>query len=78
MPSLPVIPAKDLIDYLLKFGCVQVSVKGSHHKIEYPASGKRTPIPVHGNRDVDKAFLKAILSQLGIDVSEFLKFIKNN
>ena len=78
MPELPVIPAKDLLGYLLKYGCELVSVRGSHHKVENPVSGKRAPIPVHGNKDIDKPFLKSILNELEIDVTEFLEFMRNH
>ena len=75
MPSLPVIPAKDVLHHLLKYGCVLISVKGSHHKIENPINGKRAPIPVHSNKDMDRSLLKSLLTELGIDVDDFLDFI---
>ena len=36
MPKLPVIPAKEMLRLVLKYGCVLVSVKGSHFQIINP------------------------------------------
>ena len=74
MPKLPVISAKELIRLLLKNGCVMVSIKGSHFKIHNPVTGMTTVIPVHGNKDLDKGFLASIISQLGINADDFLKY----
>ena len=75
MNKLPVISASAFLDYLKNYGCVVVSSRGSHFKVENPKNGKRAPIPVHGSRDIDRAFLKDILIQLGIDIDEFISFI---
>ena len=47
MPNLPVISEKELLGHLLRFGCVLVSVRGSHHKVEYPVSDRSAPIPIY-------------------------------
>jgi predicted RNA binding protein YcfA (HicA-like mRNA interferase family) len=70
MPKLPVISAKEFLRLLLKHGCLFISSEGSHFKIEYPPTGKRTTIPVHGNRDIDRNFMKRILEQLNIDEND--------
>jgi len=76
MPKLPVIPAKELLRLLLKYGCVYISSKGSHFKIHNPKANRTTVIPVHSNRDLSKALFANILSQLDIDIDEFLDFMK--
>lgn len=76
MPKLPVIRAKDFLKHLLRYGCEEVSVRGSHHKVYNPGSGMVTVIAVHSGEDLKKAMFAAILSQLGIDVDEFLEFIE--
>lgn len=78
MPNFPSIRAKDFLRLLLKYGCVEVGVRGSHHKIKNPSNGKITVIPVHSNRDLKKPLLIAILQQLGIDADDFLTFIQNS
>jgi predicted RNA binding protein YcfA (HicA-like mRNA interferase family) len=76
MPRLPVMRSKDFLKSLIAFGCEEISVNGSHHKVVYPATGKVAPVPVHKGEDMNRGFLAGILAQLGIDVDEFLKFIK--
>ena len=71
MNKLPVLSAKEFYGKLLTYGCVPVSSKGSHFKVCYPKTGKVAPIPVHGNRDIKRDFMKAILTELGIDVDAF-------
>ena len=78
MNRLPVISAKDFYKLLLAYGCEPLSSNGSHFKVRYPGSGRVAPVPVHGNRDIKREFMKDILWELGIDVSEFLEFMQNN
>ena len=67
---------QDITDFLLKYGCRLVSVKGSHFKITNPRNNKVAPIPVHSKKDMSRGFMKAILSQLDIDVQDFLNSFK--
>jgi len=78
MPNIQIMSAKDFLQWLLKYGCIHIGTKGSHFKIENPKNGKRTSVPVHGNRDIDRAFTKAILTRLGIDTDDFLYFIRKH
>jgi len=75
MPKLPILRAKDFLKYLIAFGCEEVSVRGSHHKVYNPESGMTTVVSVHSGIDLKKSMLAGILNQLGIDVEEFLDFI---
>jgi len=74
MNKPPIISGKEFHRFLLAYGCEHVSSRGSHFKVRYPKSGKVAPIPVHGNRDIRRDFMRDILMELGIDVDEFLKF----
>jgi len=78
MPKLPVIPAKELLRLVLKYGCILHSIRGSHFNVYNPNNNKRSTIPIHGKRDLSKAFFANILNQLDIDVDDFLEFMKNN
>ena len=78
MSKVPVISAKDFFRWLIKYGCIHISTDGSNYKVEYPKTGKRTTIPIHGNRDIGIPFLKSILGQLGIDAESFIDFVKGN
>lgn|GEM_PF-6847337 len=42
MPRIPVLPAKDLLDYLLRYGCRLISVNGSHH----PSAGGQARLKI--------------------------------
>jgi len=78
MPKLPVIPAKEMLRLVLKYGCELKSVKGSHFTVRNPQNNKSSTIPVHGKRDLDKSFFADILTQLDIDLEDFLEFMKKN
>ena len=78
MPKIPIIKAKDFRKYLIKYGCEDVSTKGSHFKIYNPTTNKTSMVAIHGGDDVDRGSFSGVLNQLGIDVDEFIKFIKNN
>ena len=78
MPRLPVVPGREVLRLLLRYGCELKSVRGSHHNLLNPGTNMSSTVPIHGNRDLDRAFFADILSQLGIDVGDFLDFMKNN
>ena len=77
MPKVPVVPAKDFLNYLLKYGCILISAEGSHFKVENPKNGERSVVPIHGKRDLDRGFFRAILKQLDIDIEDFVSFIQS-
>ena len=77
MPRLPVVPPKEFFRLLAKYGCQRISIRGSHHKLFNPATGMTSVVSVHSGRDVDKGTFADVLSQLGIDVQEFLDFMQN-
>jgi len=76
MPKIPVVKAKDFLNLLTKYGCEEISVKGSHHKLFYSPTNKTSVVTIHGGQDLDKGSFKGILNQLGIDVDDFLEFVK--
>jgi len=56
---------KDLSAILKEHGWTVDCVKGSHHIFIKP--GKRSiPVPIHGNKDLPKGLIKAILKQAEI------------
>ena len=51
-------------------------VVGSHHVMAHPSDPKRTvSVPVHGNRDLKRGTLRAIIRQSGFSVAEFDDFL---
>lgn len=75
MPKLPIISGKNLLKILKKNGFVEVRSKGSHVFIMDSKMEKSTVIPVHGNEDLGKGLLKAILSDLEITVEELIRMV---
>lgn len=53
---------RDIIQLLNKHGWVIDRVSGSHH-IMVKDGERAIPIPVHGNRDLPKGLIPAILKQ---------------
>lgn len=75
MPRTPRIRAKDFFQYLKKFGCEEVSVHGSHHKIYNNKTNKTSVIAIHSNEILYPSMFLAILKQLDINNEEFINFI---
>ena len=63
MPKLPTVKAKVFLKTLLKAGYVLDHVQGSHHIMRH-ASGLKTSVPIHGNTEIPKGTLLAILKDL--------------
>ena len=71
MPNYPVLSAKSFLKMLLCYGCAEISVKGSHHRVKNAINNKSSVVPVHGGQDIKKALMLTILEQLGIDADDF-------
>ena len=78
MPKIPILKAKDFYAHLIKFGCVAVSVRGSHHKLQNPATSRTSVVAIHAGKDVDRGAFSSVLSQLEIDIEDFIRFIHKN
>ena len=75
MPRIPIVKAKDFHKYLLKYGCLNISTNGSHHKVLNPKNNKSSVVAIHAGKDVDKGAFSGVLNQLGIDVQDFIDSI---
>jgi predicted RNA binding protein YcfA (HicA-like mRNA interferase family) len=75
MPKIPIVKAKDFYTCLLKYGCTKMQVRGSHHKIYNPYTNKTSTVSIHSGKDVTKGAFAGVLSQLGIDINDFIEFI---
>lgn len=75
--KLPTISARELIRALSKIGIVPVSQRGSHIKLQGEHNGviRYTTIPVHGNEDLPKGILHAVMGDLGLTREEFLALL---
>ena len=59
--------AKNLIKVLQQNGFIFSRSNGSHHLYINPVTGKRTTVPIHGNKDLPKGTFYAILRQAGVE-----------
>jgi predicted RNA binding protein YcfA (HicA-like mRNA interferase family) len=75
MGKIPIVKAKDFFAALIKYDCVHISTRGSHHKVMNPATGNKATVPVHAGKDLSKELFVAILNQLGIDIDDFIPFL---
>lgn len=78
MPKTPRMRAKDFFKYIVKYGCTEVSVKSSHHKITNNRNNRVSVVAIHTNEDIKPGLFLAILNQLRIDKNEFISFIKKD
>ena len=76
MPKIPRIKAKDFFKYLLKYGCTEVSINGSHHKIRNNKNNKISVIAIHSNEILYPGMFSEILQQLDINIEEFINFMQ--
>ena len=75
MLKIPIIKAKDFFKFITKFGCTEISTRGSHHKIRNDKNGKISIVAIHSNEDLHPAMFSKILKQLDIDINKFIDFI---
>ncbi len=66
----PILPPKDIIKVLLKYGFFKVSQKGIHAKYKNYNSNKVCIIPMHS--EIARGTLKSILEQADISIEDFL------
>jgi predicted RNA binding protein YcfA (HicA-like mRNA interferase family) len=72
MVKLVPISGKKLCKILDKLGFEKIYGKGSHVRYKH-ADGRRTVVPVHGNEDIGKGLLRAILRQIELTKEEYEK-----
>lgn len=75
--KLPFLKSREVISTLEKFGFKKDRQKGSHLIMYNNFTKRRTTVPIHKGRDVDKTLLKGIIEEdVGITIEEFLKMLK--
>ena len=75
MPKLPNIKGKQLLKILAGIGYNPDHIQGSHHILRRH-DGKKTTIPIHGNKEIPKGTLLGILTDLDISKEEFVLLLK--
>ena len=67
---MPSAKARDFQRVARNLGFAKSGQKGSHELWEH-ADGRRTTIPIHGNREIGPPLFFKILEQLGVSFEEF-------
>ncbi|KKQ26756.1 MAG: hypothetical protein US41_C0034G0001 [Parcubacteria group bacterium GW2011_GWB1_37_13] len=75
MPKLPNIKGKQLFKILKGIGYELDHIQGSHHILRC-SDGKKTTIPIHGNKEIPKGTLLGILTDLDISKEDFVLLLK--
>lgn len=70
--NLPILSSKELCSFLEKEGFVSIRQKGSHRFYRH-GDGRTTVVPIHGNKDIKRGLLKAILREIKMTSEEFLE-----
>ena len=72
MPHNPSVKAKQFLRKLQELGVeiIEGRGKGSHVLVKYRS--KKTTVPFHKGRDLDRNFVKEICKQLGLDPNDVL------
>lgn len=75
MSKLPVISGRLCIKTLKKAGFIELRQKGSHVSLVRDDPFAQVVVPDH--RELDRGTLRAIIRQAGLDVDEFLRYLKD-
>mgnify|MGYP001568652802 CR=1 FL=1 len=75
MPKLPIIKVQRLVRVLGKLGFFKFHQVGSHAQYKHP-DGRKTTVPIHHGRDVNKKMLKGIINDLNISVDKFVILLR--
>ena len=74
MPKLPSLKARAVIKILEKAGFIKWRQKGGHVTFYRKKDNRCLTVSVHYGKDVPTGTLRAIISQAGMTVEEFLNF----
>ena len=74
MPQLPVISGRDLVRALAKAGWQMARQRGSHMILVKDGSIVTLSVPDH--REVAKGTLRSLIRSSGLNVDEFLEFLR--
>lgn len=72
MKKLPAITAKEVVRALKKAGFFEDRQKGSHLILVHVETRRRTVVPIHPGRTINKPLLAAIINDAGLSVEDFL------
>lgn len=73
MSDLPSVSGKAAVAAFKKLGFDEVRSKGSHVHLQREGIRDLITVPVHGNKDLCKPLLKALIKKAELTVDEFVK-----
>ena len=76
MPRLPIVKTRELIRVLTRVGFFEYHRVGSHAQFKH-SDGRRVTVPIHYGKDLKSGTLRGILSDIDINVEEFILILKN-
>ncbi|MBI3816085.1 type II toxin-antitoxin system HicA family toxin [Candidatus Peregrinibacteria bacterium] len=71
--SISVVTGKELVRVVRKFGWDTFHIRGSHHQLKHRKIGNKITVPVHGNRELKRGILRAILKEIDVSVERLRK-----
>ncbi len=72
MAKLPQLSGAEVARKLMRLGFEKDRTRGGHAVLLHPIRKKRTVVPMHGNKDIKKGTLAAILKQADVALEDFL------
>lgn len=75
MTKLPILRGEDLVKLLQSIGFAVVRQKGSHVFLLH-RDGRRTVVPVHKGKDIDRGLLRKIIRDIEMTYEEFVELIQ--
>jgi predicted RNA binding protein YcfA (HicA-like mRNA interferase family) len=76
MTKLITVSGKKLCKILELIGFEKIHGKGGHIRFKHK-DGRRTVVPVHGNEEIRKSLLRAILNQISLSKEEYEELRKS-
>lgn len=74
MSKLPLVNARTLEKLVLYLGFEIKRQRGSHVFYRHP-DGRYTTIPHHGNKDISRSLLRAIIREINLTPEEFIELL---
>ena len=71
MTRIPALRANEIVRVLQRLGFERIRQKGRHIRLRH-SDGRLASVPDHGSRELRREFVRRILKQSGVEVSDFL------
>lgn len=69
--NFPILTTKQMIKIVEKLGFHLARQSGTSHAVYYnKQNGRRTTIPIHGNKDLKRKTIKSICNDINISIDE--------